>query len=42
MKKFYLRSADSRMVAVSYKGKYMHEVLVYRLVKLTKEKGVVR
>ena len=42
MKKFYRHSANSRRVAVRYKQKYMHEVLVYRLVKLTEEKGVVR
>ena len=29
-----LPSADSRRVVVSYKGKYVHEVLVNRLVKL--------
>ena len=34
--------ADSRMVVVSYKQKYMHEVLVNRLVKLAQEKSVVR
>ena len=31
-------SADSRTVVVSYKGKYMHEVLVNRLDKLAQEK----
>ena len=33
-----LPSADSRRVIVSYKRKYVHEVLVNRLVKLTQEK----
>ena len=37
-----LPSADSRRVAVSYKGKYVHEVLVDRLVKLAQEKSVIR
>ena len=37
-----LPSADSRRVAVSYKGKYVHEVLFDRLVKLAQEKSVVR
>ena len=32
---FLLPSADSRSVVVSYKLKYVHEVLVNRLVKLT-------
>ena len=36
-----LPSADSRRVIVSYKQKYVHEVLVNRLVKLTQEKCVV-
>ena len=31
-------SADSRRVVVSYKPKYVHEVLVNRLVKLAQEK----
>ena len=31
-------SADSRRVFVSYKRKYVHEVLVNRLVKLAQEK----
>ena len=31
-------SADSRRVVVSYKGKYVHEVLVNCLVKLSKKK----
>ena len=31
-------SADSRRVIVSYKGKYLHEVLVNCLVKLAQEK----
>ena len=33
-----LPSADSRRVVVSYKWKYVHEVLVNRLVKLAEEK----
>ena len=33
-----LPSADSRRVVVSYKRKYVHEVLVKRLVKLAQEK----
>ena len=37
-----LPSADSKRVVVSYKGKYMHEVLVNCLVKLAQEKSVVR
>ena len=32
-----LPSADSRRVVVSYKQKYVHEVLVNRLVKLAQE-----
>ena len=36
-----LPSADSREVVVNYKGKYVHKVLVNRLVKLAQEKGVV-
>ena len=35
-------SADLRRVAVSYKRKYVHEVLVNRLVKFAQEKSVVR
>ena len=35
-------SADSRRVVVSYKRKYVHELLVNRLVKLAQEKSVVR
>ena len=31
-------SADSRRVHVSYKRKYVHEVLINRLVKLAQEK----
>ena len=38
----FLPSADSRRVVVSYKRKYVHEVLVNRLVKLAQEKSVVR
>ena len=34
--------ADSRRVVVSYKRKYVHKVLVNRLVKLAQEKRVVR
>ena len=37
-----LLSADSRRAVVSYKWKYVHEVLVNRSVKLAKEKCVVR
>ena len=37
-----LPSADSRRVAVSYKRKYVHEVLVNCLVKLAQEKCIVR
>ena len=37
-----LPSADSRRVVVSYKQKYVHEVLLNRLVKLAQEKRVVR
>ena len=37
-----LPSVDSRRVVVSYKRKYVHEVLVNRLVKLALEKSVVR
>ena len=37
-----LTSADSRRVVVSYKRKYVHEILVGCLVKLAKEKSVVR
>ena len=33
-----LPSSDSRRVVVSYKRKYMHDVLVNRLVKLAQEK----
>ena len=35
-------SADSRRIVVSYKQKYVHEVLVNCLVKLAQEKSVVR
>ena len=34
--------ADSRRAVVSYKRKYMHEILVNHLVKLAHEKNVVR
>ena len=37
-----LPSADSRRVVVSYKQKYVHKVLVNRLVKLAQEKSVAR
>ena len=37
-----LPSADSRRVVVSYKRKYVHQVLVNRLFKLAQEKSVVR
>ena len=37
-----LPSADSRRLVVSYKQKYVHEVLVNCLVKLAQEKCVVR
>ena len=37
-----LLSADSRKVVVSYKRKYVHQVLVNGLVKLAQEKSVVR
>ena len=33
---------DLRRVVVSYKPKYVHKVLVNRLVKLAQEKSVVR
>ena len=33
-----LPSADSRRVAVSYKRKYVHELLFNRLIKLSQEK----
>ena len=39
--KYFLRhspSADSRRVVASYKGKYVHKVLVNCLVKLAQEK----
>ena len=35
-------SADSRRVVISYKQKFVHEVLVNRLVKLAQEKSVVK
>ena len=34
-----LPSSDSRMIVVSYKGKYVHKVLVNCLVKLAQEKS---
>ena len=36
-----LPSAESWRVVVSYKRKYVHELLVSHLVKLAQEKGVV-
>ena len=33
---------DSRKVVISYKRKYIHEVLVNCIVKLAQEKSVVR
>ena len=38
----FLLSPDSRRVVVSYKRKYVQEVLVNPLVKLAQEKSVVR
>ena len=37
-----LPSADSKRDVVSYKRKYLHKILVSRLVKLAQEKSVVR
>ena len=37
-----LPSADSRRVVVSYKPKYVHEVLVNYLIKLAHVKNMVR
>ena len=37
LKYMVLPSTDSRRVVVSSKGKYVHEVLVNRLVKLAQE-----
>ena len=37
-----LPTADSRRVVVSYKRKYVHEILVYLLVKLAQEKNMFR
>ena len=37
-----LPSADSRRVVVSYKQKYVHEVLVNILAELAQENSVVR
>ena len=34
--------ADSRRAVVSYKGKYVHKVMVNLMVKLAQEKSVVR
>ena len=39
---FLLPSPDSRRVVVSYKRKYVQDVLVNCLVKLAQEKSVVR
>ena len=36
-----LPSADSRRIVVSYKRKYVHKVLVNRLVRPAQEKSVV-
>ena len=41
-KAILLSSADSRRVVVSYMRKYVHKILVNRLVKLAQEKHVVR
>ena len=38
----FLASADSRRVIANYKGKYVHEVQVKRLVKLAQGKSAVR
>ena len=38
----FLPSTDSKRVVVSYKRKYVHEVLVNWLVRLAQEKSVVR
>ena len=46
--KYFVRSFSSlllnhsRRVVVSYKPKYVHKVLVNRLVKIAQEKSVVR
>ena len=37
-----LPSANSRRVVVSYKRKYVHQVLVDGIVKLAQEKSVIR
>ena len=37
-----LPTADSKSVVISYKRKFVHEVLVNRLVKFAQEKNVVR
>ena len=37
-----LPSADSRKVVVSFKRKYVHEVLINSFIKLAQEKSVVR
>ena len=37
-----LPSADSRKIVVSYKQKYVHEVLVNHFAKLAQKKSVVR
>ena len=37
-----LPSVDSRWIVISYKWKYVHEVLVNYLFKLAQEKSVVR
>ena len=38
----FLPSADSRRVVVSYKRKYVHEVLVNRIGKLAQQISVVK
>ena len=38
---FFSSADDSRSVVVSYKQKYVHQVLFYRLFKLAQEKSVV-
>ena len=42
IKAILLPSADSRCVVVSYKRKYVQEVLVNVFVKLAQEKSVLR
>ena len=40
--RLFLPLIHSRRVAVSYKQKYVHKVLVNRLLKLAQKKNVVR